>query len=149
LSMRYRFNDHRNLTPEFDAIEYVRFDAVPEETGSFTEHFDIRENTFDLESTFNVMKYTSLKLGYIYDDFNRTGRALSASRDYTFRSSADVLGNHYLTVRAMFDHAKRIGSGFSEASVEEGGSQPGVRFYDEADRGRNRGTVLAVVNPVS
>jgi len=149
LSMRYRFNDHRNLTPEFDAIEYVRFDAVPEETGSFTEHFDIRENTFDLESTFNVMKYTSLKLGYIYDDFNRTGRAFSDSRDYTFRSSVDVVGYHYLTVRAMFDHAKRIGSGFSEASVEEGGSQPGVRFYDEADRGRNRGTVLAVVNPVS
>ena len=149
LSMRYRFNDHRNLTPAFDATEYVRFDAVPEETGGVTEHFDIRENTFDLEGTFNLMKFTSLKLGYIYDDFNRTGRAYSDSRDYTFRSAVDVVGQQYITVRAMFDHATRIGSGFSEASVEEGGSQPGVRFYDEADRDRNRGTLLVVVNPVS
>jgi MtrB/PioB family decaheme-associated outer membrane protein len=149
LSMRYRFNDHRNLTPEFDATEYVRFDAVPEETGSPTEQFNIRENTFDVEGTFNVMRYTSLKLGYIYDDFNRTGRAFSDSRDYTLRSSLDVVGNQYVTVRAMFDHATRIGSGFSEASVEEGGSQPGLRFYDEADRDRNRGTLIVVVNPLS
>ena len=33
LTMRYRFNDHKNLTPEFDATQYVRFDAVPENTG--------------------------------------------------------------------------------------------------------------------
>ena len=30
LNARYRFNDHKNLTPMFDAREYVRFDAVPE-----------------------------------------------------------------------------------------------------------------------
>ncbi|MBI3490916.1 MAG: MtrB/PioB family outer membrane beta-barrel protein [Acidobacteria bacterium] len=149
LSMRYRFNDHQNLTPEFDATNYVRFDAVPEPTGGPTEQFDIRENTFDLTGTFRVAPYTSLRVGYIYDDFNRTGRAFSDMRDYTFRTSVDTVGNQYLTIRAIFDHTKRIGSGFSEASIEDGGAQPGLRFYDEADRDRNRGTLLFIVTPVS
>ena len=46
--MRYRFNDHENLDADFRRIEdNVRFDAVPEETGGETEHFNIRQNTFD------------------------------------------------------------------------------------------------------
>jgi len=149
LAMRYRFNDHKNLTPEFDAKEYVRFDAVPEETGGPTEQFNIRENTFDLTGTFNIAKYTALRLGYIYDDFNRTGRAFSDMRDYTLRASLDTVGNQYVMVRLMYDHTNRVGSGFSEASIEDGGAQPGLRFYDEADRDRNRGTLLFVVTPTS
>ena len=147
LAMRYRFNDHKNLTPEFDAREYVRFDAVPEETGGATEQFNIRENTFDLTGTFNIMKHTALRLGYIYDDFNRTGRAFSDMRDYTLRASLDTVGNEYLMLRVTYDHTNRVGSGFSEASIEDGGAQPGLRYYDEADRDRNRGTLLFVVTP--
>lgn len=149
LRMRYRFNDHKNLTPEFDATEYVRFDAVPEETGSPTENFNIRRNTFDLTGTFNLIKYTAINVGYSYDDFSRTGRAFSDMRDYTFRASVDTIGNQYFTLRAMVDTTNRIGSGFSEASIEEGGAQPGLRFYDEADSDRDKGTLLVVVTPVS
>ena len=149
LRMRYRINDHKNLTPEFDATEYVRFDAVPEETGSPTQNFNVRQNTFDLTGTFNVIKYTALNIGYTYDDFARTGRAFSDMSDYTVRASADTVGNQYVTLRAAVEHTNRIGSGFSEASIEDGGAQPGLRFYDEADRSRNKGTLLVVVNPVS
>ncbi len=148
LAMRYRFNDHKNLTPEFDATEYVRFDAVPEETGSPTERFNIRENTFDLTGTFNILPHTALRVGYIYDDFNRTGRAFSDMRDYTLRASVDTVGNQYLMLRVTYDHTNRVGSGFSEASLEDGGVQPGLRFYDEADRDRNKGTLLFVITPV-
>jgi MtrB/PioB family decaheme-associated outer membrane protein len=149
LRMRYRFNDHKNLTPEFDAVEYVRFDAVPEETGGVTEHFDIRQNTFDLTGTFNLVKYTSLNLSYTYDDFARTGRAFSDMRDYAFKASVDTVGNQYVTVRAAAEHTNRVGAGFSQASIEDGGAQPGLRFYDEADRDRNKGTLLLVLTPVS
>src|SRR5207249_902762 len=137
-----------NLTPLFDATQYVRFDAAPENTGGPTQHFDVRENTFDLTGTFNVAMYTHLRLGYIYDDFNRTGRAFSDMRDYTLRASVDTIGSQYVMIRATFDHTDRIGSGFSEASLEEGGLQPGLRFYDEADRIRNRASLLFVVTPV-
>ncbi len=149
LNMRYRINDHRNLTPLFDARDYVRFDAVPEDTGGETEHFNIRQNTFDLTGTFRLMRYTSLNLGYVFDDYNRTGRAYSDMRDYTFRASVDTVGTEHLTVRAGYDHTARIGSGFSEASIEDGGAQPGLRFYDEADRDRDRASLVFVVNPAS
>jgi hypothetical protein len=148
LAMRYRFNDHQNLTPAFDATQYVRFDAAPENTGGITEQFNIRENTFDLTGTFNVLPHTNLKLGYIYDDFNRTGRSFSDSRDYTLRASIDTVGNQYVMLRATYDHTTRIGSGFSESSLEDGGAQPGLRFYDEADRDRNKGMLLFVLTPV-
>lgn len=149
LRMRYRFNDHKNLTPEFDAVEYVRFDAVPEETGGETENFNIRQNTFDLTGTLNLIKYTAINLTYTYDDFARTGRAFSDMRDYTLKASVDTVGNQWVTLRASAEHTNRIGAGFSEASIEDGGAQPGLRFYDEADRDRNKGTLLLVVNPVS
>ncbi|HUR33590.1 MAG TPA: MtrB/PioB family outer membrane beta-barrel protein [Vicinamibacterales bacterium] len=149
LRMRYRFNDHKNLTPEFDAVEYVRFDAVPEETGGETEHFNIRQNSFDLTGTLNLIKYTAISLGYTYEDFARTGRAFSDMRDYTFKASVDTVGNQYVTLRAAAEHTNRIGAGFSEDAIEDGGSQPGLRFYDEADRDRDKGTLLLVVNPVS
>ena len=147
LRMRYRFNDHKNLTPEFDAVEYVRFDAVPEETGSETEHFNIRQNTLDLTGTLNLIKYTAINLGYTYDAFARTGRAYSDMSDYTFKASIDTVGNQYVTLRAAAEHTARIGAGFSEASIEDGGAQPGLRYYDESDRDRNKGTLLVVVNP--
>ena len=148
LDMRYRFNDHKNLTPVFDATQYVRFDAVPEATGGPTEQFNIRNNTFDLTGTFNIARYTALRLAYVYDDFSRTGRAFSDMRDYTARASIDTVGNQYVMVRATVEHTNRVGSGFSEASLEDGGLQPGLRFYDEADRDRNRGLLLFVVTPV-
>jgi MtrB/PioB family decaheme-associated outer membrane protein len=148
LQMRYRFNDHKNLTPIFDGREYVRFDAVPEETGGETEHFNIRRNTFDLIGTFQVAPYTNLRLGYTYDDFNRDGRSFSDSRDFILRASVDTIGNQYVMVRGSFEHATRIGSGFSESALEDGGSQPGLRFYDEADRTGNKGTILVVLTPV-
>jgi MtrB/PioB family decaheme-associated outer membrane protein len=148
LTARYRFNDHRNLTPMFDAREYVRFDAVPEETGGETEQFDIRQNTFDLNATFSPFTYTSFRIGYGYDTFNRTGRAFSDMTDNTVRASVDTVGNRYVTVHGIYEFTVRKGSGFSEASIEDGGSQPGLRFYDEADRDRNKATVVFVLNPV-
>lgn len=150
LNMRYRVNDHRNLTPAFDAREYVRFDAVPEEVeNGISQNFNVRQNTFDLTGTFKVAKYTAINLGYVFDDYERTGRSFSDMRDYTLRTSVDTLGNRWVTVRASFDHTTRIGSGFSEASIEEGGLQPGLRFFDESDRDRDRGALLFVFTPGS
>jgi MtrB/PioB family decaheme-associated outer membrane protein len=144
---KYRYNDHVNKTPTFDAREYVRFDAVPEETGGETEQFNITENTFDANVIVQVAPFTSLKVGYGYDTYKRTGRSFSDMTDNAFRLSLDTVGNQWLTIRAMYEYVDRKGSGFSEDALEEGGAQGGLRFYDEADRQRNRGTLLFMVNP--
>jgi len=147
ITARYRYNNHDNKTPPFDGTQYVRFDAVPEATGGFSEQFDIVENLADLNVHFNVLPYTTLRVGYGFDSFDRTGRAFSNMTDHTIRTSIDTVGNQWVTVRAVYEFTDRKGSGFSEDAIEDGGSQPGLRFYDEADRTRHRGTLLFVVTP--
>ena len=149
LSARYRYNNHDNRTPAFDAVEYVRFDAVPEETGGETEQFDIVRNTFDVNATYNLGMYTALRAGYGYDTYNRSGRSFSDMTDNIFRLSVDTMRSQWIQFRTMYEHTTRKGSGFSESALEDGGAQPGLRFYDEADRDRDRGTVLVIVAPIT
>jgi MtrB/PioB family decaheme-associated outer membrane protein len=147
LTVRYRYNDHENRTPIFDATEYVRFDAVPEETGGETEPFNIKRNTFSADASFNLVAYTQLKVGYAYDRSDRTGRAFSNTADNTLRASVDMMGNELISLRGIYEYTRRKGSGFDEMALEDGGAQGGLRFYDEADRTRNRGTLLLTVTP--
>lgn len=149
LTARYRYNDHANKTSEFDGREYVRVDAVPEETGGFTEQFSIKENLADVAATFSVVPHTAIRIGYGYDSFDRTGRSFSNMADHAFRATVDTVGNQWVTLRGLYEHVKRKGSGFSEDAIEDGGSQPGLRFYDESDRDRDRGTLVLTVNPAN
>ncbi|MBA4073382.1 MAG: hypothetical protein C0497_16400, partial [Gemmatimonas sp.] len=51
--MKYRFNDHDNVTPAWNGEYSVRFDAVPEYVeGSFTQGQDIRQSTVEAGATF-------------------------------------------------------------------------------------------------
>jgi MtrB/PioB family decaheme-associated outer membrane protein len=151
----YRYNEHNNQTPMFDAVEYVRMDQVWEETGGDTEQFDVRRNTFDANISFNVMPRSTLRVGYGYDGFNRnnieTGepsRAYSNMADNAVRVSWDTVSSQYITLRGTYEHVVRRGSGFHESVIEDGGAQPGLRYYDESDRDRDRGTILAVITPI-
>ena len=143
----YRYNDHVNRTPLFDGTQFVVTDGNPTNIGAVSEHFNIQENYADLSTTLNVIHYTALRVGYTYDAFDRTGRSFSNMTDHTIYTSADVIGNRWVTMRALYAFTARKGSGFSEDALEEGGFQPGLRFYDEADRDRHRGTLLFTVNP--
>jgi len=102
-----------------------------------------------VNATFNVMPHTDLRVGYTLDDAKRTGREFSDSTDYTFRTTLDTVGNQYVMLRLIYEHSQRLGTGFSEQSLEDGGFQPGLRTYDVADRDRNRGWVVVTVTPAS
>lgn len=145
--VRYRYNKHDNLTPPFNGEEYVRFDGVPEETGHETEQFDITQDTLEASATLNL-KAVAVRAGYGYDAFLRTGRSFADMNDRKFRLSVDTLRTQYLTIRAGYDFIKRTGNGFSESAIEEGGAQPGLRFYDEADRDTHRASLVFIVSPV-
>ena len=145
--VRYRYNRHDNQTPHFGAEEYVRFDAVPEETGGESEQFDITQDTLDATTTVTV-KSLAMRVGYGYDTFNRTGRSFSNMTDRRFKFSVDTLRTQRLTIRAGYDYTDRTGAGFSESAIEEGGAQPGIRFYDEADSANHRSSVIFILSPV-
>ncbi|MFB3852464.1 MAG: MtrB/PioB family decaheme-associated outer membrane protein [Vicinamibacterales bacterium] len=148
LRANYRYNDHNNRTPHFDATEYVRFDAVPEETGSETEPFSIKRQTFNVDATFTPIPYTAFRVGYGHEGVDRTYRLFEKTGENTFRASVDVIGNAYVSIRGLYEHARREGSGFNEHALTAAGQQPEMRQFDVANRTRNRGTVFFDLTPL-
>ena len=148
LTAKYRHNTHANLSRPFNAVEYVRFDAVPEETGGVAEGLDIVRDTFDTALSFKLLPFSTVRVGYGYDNFNRTGRAHNDMRDQAVRLTWDSTGSQYLSLRAGYERVARKGFGFSVMALEEGGAQPGLRFYDEANRDRDRFNFTATLMPV-
>jgi hypothetical protein len=127
----------------------VRFDAVPEETGGITEAFNINRNTFDVNASYTGIPYSAIRVGYGYDRWEHTTRATDGWKDNTARVSFDTMGNQYVTLRALYEYTKRDSIGLSIDDLIGSGSQPAVRFFDEAARTRNRVTVMADLTPIS
>lgn len=161
IQARYRYNDHNNNTPHFDGREYVRFDAVPEEfvddpltpyEEGFSEYFQITRKNFDVNSTFGLRDFGSVRVGYANERYDREGRGFSSVTEHMFRAAYDANLFNLVTVRASLDAARRRGDGYilSGIDYEEGpaGTQPGLRYYDEADRDRTRGTLIFSANPM-
>ena len=88
---KYRHNTHASMSRPFPYDENVRFDAVPEETpGQFAEGHSIVRDTFDASVSFNVMPFSTLRVGYLHDNLDRTGRAHDDMRDSGFRATWDT-----------------------------------------------------------
>lgn len=149
LTGRYRFNSRSDFTRPFEAVEYVRFDAVPEESGGAAEPFNINRNTVDVNAAFTAIPHSTLRVGYGFDMWDHGVRTTQGWKDNTARVSFDVVGNQYLTLRALYEHTKRDTINLSAEALEHAAMQPAARFFDEAARTRNRGTFIVELTPVS
>jgi hypothetical protein len=152
VTVRYRYNKRDVQTPIFDATEYVRFDAVPEEAEEgFSHQFDNSRHLFDANVSFGTNGWGTVRAGYGREDVERHGRGFADVAENIFRLSYDAYSNQYVTVRGSFDVGRRRGSGFVETGVDyetgPGGTQPTLRYYDEADRDRTRGSVILTAMP--
>ena len=151
-TVRYRYNDRDVRTPIFDATEYVRFDSVPEEIEEgHSPQFDITRQFFDANASFTPARWGTVRVGYGHEAVERHGRGFSDVGEHIFRVSFDTFSSQYVTVRASFDVGRRRGEGFVETGIDyelgPGGTQPTLRYYDEADRDRTRGSLLFTVMP--
>jgi hypothetical protein len=149
LTGRYRFNSRTDFTREFEAVEYVRFDAVPEETGGITEPLNSNRNTMDVSATYTAIPHSAIRVGYGIDKFEHTLRTTEGWKDKTARVSFDTVGNQYFTVRALYEHTQRDLVDLSIERVQETASQDALRFFDEAARNRDRATLVLELTPVS
>jgi hypothetical protein len=149
LTGRFRHNARTDFTHEFDAVEYVRFDAVPEETGGITHALNYTRNTFDADATFTAIPKSAIRFGYGVDRWEHTHRTTEGFQDNTARISYDFVGNQWVTLRAQYQHIDRDVTDLSIEALEEGGMQEAARFYDEAARKSNRVSIMADVTPTS
>ncbi len=161
LQARYRYNQHDNNTPSFDGTTYVTFDGavrtftddpLTHQVEGFSEYFQITRKNFDANATFRLADYGSLRVGYANELFDREGRGFSEVSDNQLRLAYDAQLFEKLSVRASLDASRRRGDGFilSGVDYESGpaGTQPGLRYFDEADRDRTKGAVILTANPI-
>jgi hypothetical protein len=150
-TVRYRYNRRDNQSTPFDATEWVRFDAVPEETDESISHqFDVSRRNFDANVSYTFTGWGALRGGYGREEYARTGRGFSSVGEDVFRVTFDTVSTRWLSLRAAYEHGIRRGQGFIESDTDDegpGGTQPGLRYYDEADRNRNRGSVTLSFTP--
>jgi hypothetical protein len=159
ITVRYRYNKRDVRTPIFDATEYVRFDAVPEEIEEgFSPQFDNSRHIFDANVSLTPIRWGTFRVGYGHEAIERHGRGFADVGEHIFRASFDTFTSRYVTVRAAVDTGRRRGTGFVETATwletedltlitGPGGTQPTLRYYDEADRNRTRGSLLVTVMP--
>jgi MtrB/PioB family decaheme-associated outer membrane protein len=159
VTVRYRYNQRDVRTPTFDATQYVRFDAVPVQIDEgFSPQFDSSRHIFDANVSLTPVRWGTFRVGYGHEAIERHGRGFADVGEHIFRASFDTFTSRYLTVRAAFDTGRRRGTGFVETApwretedlsliTGPGGTQPTLRYYDEADRNRTRGSLLFTVMP--
>ena len=149
LNARYRYHDYDNRTEEFSSPQWVLFDGVFRTDPLHTEPHSVKRDYLDLDASFTPFAFGAVKVGYGRYTGDRTFRIFEKTVDNVFRTSFDVTGNEYFSVRALYEHAARDGEHFEPELLEEVGEQPGMRHFDVANRDRDRFTALVTVTPIS
>jgi MtrB/PioB family decaheme-associated outer membrane protein len=147
---RYRSYDFDNRTPVFHVGNTVSYDttvAAFAEPG--TSPYSLTRRTLDAEVSLTPMKYSAFRAGYTREKISQTFRSFDATTEDTLRLSADVAGLNWLTLRGVYEHAKRVGSGFDEQALDDIGEQVSLRQFDISDRTADRFSAIVQVTPVS
>ena len=147
---KYNSYDYDNRTPIFHLANAVAYDTTVEafaEGG--TSPFSYTRRTFDADVSLTPIKYSAFRAGYTREQINQTFRTFDTTTEDTVRLSADAMGLSWLTLRGVYEHAKRVGSGFDEQALDDIGEQVSLRQFDISDRTSDRFSALAQVMPAS
>lgn len=149
LLARYRTYDFDNRTPVFHVIQTVAYDtSVSAYAHGGTSPYAIDRKTADAEVSWTGLRHAALRAGYTHEAIEQTFREFDTTAENTVRLSADTMGLSWVSLRAVYEHAKRTGSGFDEQSLDDTGEQISLRRFDISDRSSNRVSFIAQVTPV-
>jgi len=150
VSARYRSYDFDNRTPVFHVAKTVAYDttASPFAEGG-TSPYAFTRRTFDADASFTPIPFTALRVGYTREQLNQTFRTFDTTTENTVRLSADATGVSWLTLRGVYEHAKRVGTGFDEQTLDDIGEQISLRQFDISDRNTDRFSAIVQMMPTS
>jgi MtrB/PioB family decaheme-associated outer membrane protein len=149
LNARYRFYEFDNQTLPFETDGRVRYDASLVAGPHGPSFLSSTLHHLDLDAALTPMKSTSFRVGYAREAVARTHRIYADTDENVFRASADTTLSQVVTLRGIYEHSERTGSGFNEELLIEVNEQPAMRHYDVADRNRDRVTALVQVSPLA
>ena len=150
VSARYRSYDFDNQTPVFHLAKTVAYDtsaAAFAEGG--TSPYAFTRRTFDADASFTPVPFTALRVGYTREQLNQTFRIFDTTTEDTVRLSADATGVSWLTLRGVYEHARRVGTGFDEQTLDDIGEQTSLRQFDISDRNSDRFSTVVQLMPAS
>jgi len=150
VNARFRSYDFDNRTPIFHVMNTVAYDtSVAAFAEGGTSPYSFTRKILDVDASFTPVRYAAFRAAYSRETVDQTFRTFDTTTENTLRVSADATGLVWLTVRAVYEHAKRVGSGLDEQTLDDIGEQVSLRHFDISDRNANRFSTIVIVNPVS
>jgi MtrB/PioB family decaheme-associated outer membrane protein len=156
LSLRYRQYQYDNRSPAFSVGQTVSYDTSVATLNTATELIGFTRRTFDADASYSPSRYVGVRAGYTREDSDHanpstgeTTRYLQKTVEDTGRLSMDLTGIGWLTLRGIYEHGKRVGSGLDLATLIAIGEQPSLRQFDVADRNTDSFRGIVQFMPVS
>jgi MtrB/PioB family decaheme-associated outer membrane protein len=150
LNARFRSYDFDNRTPEFHVANTVAYDtSVAAFAEGGTSPYSFTRKAFDVDASWTPITFAAFRAGYTHEAVNQTFRTFDTTNENTVRLSADATGIRWLTVRAVYEHAKRVGSGLDEQTLDDIGEQVSLRQFDIADRNSQRFSTILLFTPLA
>ena len=146
---RFRSYDFDNHTPVFNVTNTVAYDTTVEAyTPGGSAPYSFTRKTGDLDVSWTPTTVTAFRAGYTYDNSGETFRTFDSTTENTLRLSADMTGIHWLTVRGVYEYARRTGNGLDETTLDDIGEQVSLRQFDIANRNSNRFSAILLATPL-
>jgi MtrB/PioB family decaheme-associated outer membrane protein len=149
LNARFRSYDFDNRTPVFHVSNTVAYDTSVAAFGEGgTSPYSFTRKSADIDASWTPITFAAFRVGYTHEAVDQTFRTFDTTTENTVRLSADATGVQWLTVRAVYEHAQRAGSGLDEQTLDDIGEQVSLRQFDISDRNSNRFSGIVIVTPV-
>jgi hypothetical protein len=104
VSAKYRFYDYDNRTVPFEMHNIVNYDTTVVALNGESEPFSAKRHTFDADATFTPLMHLGLRAGYTRENVDRTHRIVENTAEDIVRTSVDLTGLGWMTVRGVFEH---------------------------------------------
>ncbi|HEV3215287.1 MAG TPA: MtrB/PioB family outer membrane beta-barrel protein [Vicinamibacterales bacterium] len=149
LNARFKRYNFDNRTPVFPVTNYVRTDqAVSPSILGGSEPLGYLRNNLDADASFTPIPFTALRAGYGREEITRTHRLFERTTENTLRGTIDFSGSALFTVRTIYEHSKRTGTGLDEQVLDSIGEQVSLQQFDIADRDRDRVSAVLQFTPI-
>lgn len=157
---RYRYYNYDNNTEHFETVQgHVRTDATWEPEHHANVPTSYKSSTAGIDVGFDILKATTLTLGYSFTNKHRDNREVSDENTSTYKASVDTAPFSWLNLRASYERSVRRGiydfnvpflaTHHGEEEAEGPNPQlPMLRKYDQAVRDRDKVQVVATLYPV-
>jgi MtrB/PioB family decaheme-associated outer membrane protein len=138
---RFRNYTYSNQMPATSITQYNNYDSGTSTTPTGGPDLYAHDRTnFDADATWSKMHPLALTVGYTHNGNGYDARTFTSSGEDVFRVSADAVASSLATFRVQYEVGSRSGSGLDQTQLTAIGEHPEMRYYDIADRTRNRFT---------